>query len=675
MKFLLLALLVGCSLADIFMTNPKGSNNRLNENTTNRKNGARLFDSQNNNKGGYNVGERGVEANNEDHTQQFQMEYHGSGAGAVEESRLVVEWAHQHGCGANPKVQCNNVIQYMCMNQGDKDDYPAGDGDSDQDTKERANYMRDGINTLRQTYQGKGLHAKTDEEHLARLAGAYAALDANRGLHESFKWYDMCRYREANNGLFRADQEIQVNRYSYFDKKKYPSSSRTRQNKGGNMRGFECPEERDYYPYWEPTLQGPYDAEYQRTPWIDAAYLGDTSNCRNVNKNSFNSNNKYRCVLPGARDYGKSIHEEGCAAEGGKWVSFESYLEVLEKVDTEEACNEVAAQNEVNQVVWRPLRSDSEEDKCIVKAPRPFCGRAATTRNNHLGNALANPLYSTRFNLRLPHFPSGDTKRCVLRVRYNITTADYDSKNTFADSNGDASPVTDDPTVNILGEGDELQLTLAINTAQFGRTFQDRSHIFKVLPRTEAMSGKVLHNLNVRGQRGNIVQNFPAVEYDFVPDELKMATGDLVHVQWAGYNTNPPNRAGEGTDATDRHNFVQMSGDLDTSYPQQFNNSDLWSNVESLTSPDASPKDIAVSLASSGYYCGYEAHSTCPAEHSLTGNQREALQGQLNNANASYGGHVLRVKRAGNYFYLCTRNNAFTNRSQKGSIIVQDPDL
>ena len=68
MNFLLIAGLLGGSLADIFMTNPKGSNNRLNENSANRANGNRMFDSQNNNKGGYNVGEAGVKANNKDHT-------------------------------------------------------------------------------------------------------------------------------------------------------------------------------------------------------------------------------------------------------------------------------------------------------------------------------------------------------------------------------------------------------------------------------------------------------------------------------------------------------------------------------------------------------------------------------------------------------------------------------
>ena len=186
------------------------------------------------------------------------------------------------------------------------------------------------------------------------------------------------------------------------------------------------------------------------------------------------------------------------------------------------------------------------------------------------------------------------------------------------------------------------------------------------------MDGKFLHNLNVRGQRGNIVQNYPSVEYDFIPDQLKAKKGDLVHIQWAGYNTNPANRAGEGTDATDRNNFVQMAGDLDTSYPEQIEKSTFWQNVESLTAPDATSKDIAVALASSGYYCGYKAHKTCPASQSLTGNTREELQGQLNNANASYHGHVLQVKEVGTYFYMCTRNNNFSNRSQKGSIVVQE---
>ena len=34
-----------------------------------------------------------------------------------------------------------------------------------------------------------------------------------------------------------------------------------------------------------------------------------------------------------------------------------------------------------------------------------------------------------------------------------------------------------------------------------------------------------------------------------------------------------------------------------------------------------------------------------------------------------------KVTQRGTYYYMCTRNNNFTNRSQKGKIIVQDNPL
>ena len=42
----------------------------------------------------------------------------------------------------------------------------------------------------------------------------------------------------------------------------------------------------------------------------------------------------------------------------------------------------------------------------------------------------------------------------------------------------------------------------------------------------------------------------------------------------------------------------------------------------------------------------------------------------LNNAPASYNGGLLRFS-PGEYVYMCTRNNNFSNRGQKGAIIIE----
>jgi hypothetical protein len=70
---------------------------------------------------------------------------------------------------------------------------------------------------------------------------------------------------------------------------------------------------------------------------------------------------------------------------------------------------------------------------------------------------------------------------------------------------------------------------------------------------------RYIHNLNVRGRRGNIVQVYPSVEYDFVPNRLELWEGECVHFQWTGSDANPRGNAGNGRRMTDRTNIVEIA--------------------------------------------------------------------------------------------------------------------
>ena len=61
------------------------------------------------------------------------------------------------------------------------------------------------------------------------------------GVHEGADWYDLCRTTSRNKGLYIADRNLGGNDARF-----------TRQNNNGQQHGLECPEERDYYPYWRP---------------------------------------------------------------------------------------------------------------------------------------------------------------------------------------------------------------------------------------------------------------------------------------------------------------------------------------------------------------------------------------------------------------------------------------
>ena len=68
----------------------------------------------------------------------------------------------------------------------------------------------------------------------------------------------------------------------------------------------------------------------------------------------------------------------------------------------------------------------------LLKAP--VCQQASLSRSNHLGDTDNGE--TPNFKWQLPFFPSKTAKRCVFRLRYNITTDDYDPFGTDASLNG-----------------------------------------------------------------------------------------------------------------------------------------------------------------------------------------------------------------------------------------------
>ncbi len=117
--------------------------------------------------------------------------------------------------------------------------------------------------------------------------------------------------------------------------------------------------------------------------------------------------------------------------------------------------------------------------------------------------------------------------------------------------------------------------------------------------------------------------------------------------------------------------MVQADGTTEN-YPKPWEQTDLWNDVTLVWKDDTAwpttsapgPEDIAAAFASSGYYGCYRS-TVC--ENSVE--TKENLQQLLNNVSPSFTGAILRFK-AGTYNYLCTRNNNFTNRSQKGVLRV-----
>lgn len=663
MRLLWLVALVTGACADTHMHAPRGSNNRLHGQGRNVRNNARLFDSQNNNRGGYNVG---------------------SGAfhyfpGSI----LTLEWTSQHQCGGEgphkggTNTHCEMIFQYMCGTD-----------------------VRDGTTT------------KTIPDRRDKCVAGNCNKDTRFGMHENYDYYMNCKWRSRNNGLFTADQKLKGDR-----------ARNTRQNPNGQRRGYECPEERDYYPYWGPS------------PWKDIAILTtDTSRCEYYKSNSQNVKSTFICIPPESHTGAIPITKTGCEdldknGENGKWLEVPAkgipapdclaapysrdnhlgnglggYPNVYNWTipdDPEMRGNSVGCIIRQRYNIsttdfdgWSEPNSEPVATCTKITEQAGFCVKSNNRDQNQGVKKLNNNNVKTADEkaacLKLCKEYEGATgceavydqgnRGCYVhtaevykgngRAKHScwpfhrckddkdIQIAEMVGNEDVEDSKARGFTMTNDPNVKTLKDSnDKFTLQLAVNTAQFARTFEDRSHTltFKERPNEIPADAKI-YNLNVKGKRGNIVQTFPTTEYDFTPNRLHMTEGDYIHIQWDGSNDNPRNNAGQGTAGSDRSNIITLN---ERNYPEG--------------TPGAAGDESKIhGHFGNSYPASLEKFPLLGLPSADVYTLAQMPPGNQLNAGATYVNLPPRkVSQAGTWHYICTRNNAFTNRSQKGKIVVK----
>ena len=531
--------------SDVYLHNPRGNNNRCDERSNNRNNANRLFDSQNNAAGGY-----AITCDRED-INCYSMNYYGN-------SLLPIRWTSQHNCGENN--DCQFVIQYACegqLGQNVRDGYP-------------------------QNINGNTCTQTIPEEPDFRITNS-----DKYGKNEDYAFYQRCKDRKRNHGLFTADQNLRGDSAIY-----------TRQNPNGNRYGFECPEERDYYPYWG------------ESDWRDIAILTtNISQCNYYYNESRCNTDKHDCVGAGLH----STNQIDCETHGGIWVTYPKFGD----------CNMT-------------------------------CEEAPTGRINRLG-IQQNASKHTEFVWRLPNV---NLSNCVLRIRYNISTRETPWDFTVLNN----SQIENNPVLN-TSEG--VPVRLAINTAQYGRTFEDRSFTFNIIERPAQYSGGEIYNVNVQGKRGNIAQVRNCIEYDFVPHKLNITINDFIHFQFIGSDYNPQGNDGEGRAGTDRSNMVLLN--------------DFKENVPGRDTNYLFSYELFRELAVIGQNID-NATQCFTFEELTTGNQKNNQQdlrncALLNRANPYFNLPPKKMNKTGKVKMMSSRNNNFSNRGQKFILNVYNNTL
>ena len=251
------------------------------------------------------------------------------------------------------------------------------------------------------------------------------------GEHESYDYYMKCRARERNKGLYVANRLQSTTRQQ--------TAIFTRQGDNGERYGFECPEERDYYPYWH------------SSPWRDVAILtDDPSRCGWYQENSQNVIEKGRCQVTKDADgtpydctqektcieqrYNENNNEDHQVSRSG-WHSKDG-CELVVSVEVTYSSPSICGQRSCRNLRQYPPVPNNKiscetyntkrpgytgvwvEDKRHGGEWAPECKANPKSRTNHLGNTITGKMAS--YTWRIPrnsetigrcHVSQGQTKQ------------------------------------------------------------------------------------------------------------------------------------------------------------------------------------------------------------------------------------------------------------------------
>lgn len=660
--------------ADIYLHYPRGLNNRWCEQNANRNNANRMMDSENNDRGGYHC------AGDPTMTEGDPLTFFTG-------SRLRIEWTSQHSCGQS-NVNCQLVAQVACEEQLPNLRDPAAQGpiiDATLDDQVGQYYKRefmynneDGTNTIPLPDDINGatgvdlIPAEDDPAYAQAIKDFYSCNKSSTagiagceyGLREGIEYYEECLARERMD-VWASDENLN-NRFT---------ARFTRQNQNGNRHGLECPEERDYWPYDAPS------------PFVDLFVMtDDVSQCAYYQRHSQNNNARGKC---------NAVRENGRVPR------------------TEEECNAIS------RGMWEIV--PAHDQLPVDCRPHPMAA------DNHLGftyqvdedgevDLASGPPRMAYYDWIIPQWMEG--QKCTLRMRYNISTLDnmpheyLNDEGTVTGSEQNCDPGTEDaggqregetkceclnvieedcvplytdPYVQYLTGDGTHELAIALDGNQHGRTFQDQSEVFRVEAAPEEMAGDTIWNLNVRGKRGNIVEAYPSVETHLsgaILDSQELQQGD-----WIVFNThnswfNEENADGEGNDAMDGSNLCALDhpGKNFPMHSSRLEEESLWKGNLDVHTRMCNPPFNA---PPQGDYAGCTGTSCCQTYiDAVVNGEMSDDDFEEHITNCGVINHQkptdsvwfqVQADPGVEYSVVSTRNNNFSNRSQKGRIFVNSP--